>query len=57
MSAIEGQATDGYAAVNGVQMYWRSTGTGGEPLILVHGGFGLADMFGDLPGRLGSGAG
>jgi pimeloyl-ACP methyl ester carboxylesterase len=48
MSAVEGQATEGYAAVNGVGMYWRSTGTGGVPLVLVHGGFGLADMFGDL---------
>jgi pimeloyl-ACP methyl ester carboxylesterase len=48
MSVVEGQATEGYAAVNGVGMYWRSTGTGGVPLVLVHGGFGLADMFGDL---------
>ena len=44
--------TEGYAPVNGVQMYWRSRGTGGPPLVVVHGGFGLADMFGDLLDRL-----
>jgi pimeloyl-ACP methyl ester carboxylesterase len=33
-------------------MYWRSLGTGGTPLVVVHGGFGLADMFGDLLDRL-----
>jgi hypothetical protein len=31
MSIVEGQATEGYVAVNGVEMYWRSTGTGGNP--------------------------
>jgi pimeloyl-ACP methyl ester carboxylesterase len=42
----------GYAAVNGVEMYWDSRGEGAPPLIVVHGGFGLAGMFGDLLDRL-----
>ena len=42
----------GYAPVNGVDMYWESRGTGGTPLIVTHGGFGLTTMFGDLPERL-----
>ena len=42
----------GYAHVNGVKMYWESHGEGGTPLIVVHGGFGLASMLGDLLDRL-----
>jgi pimeloyl-ACP methyl ester carboxylesterase len=52
MSAIEPQVSEGYAAVNGVQMYWRSLGDGGTPLVVVHGGFGVVEMFGDLLDRL-----
>jgi pimeloyl-ACP methyl ester carboxylesterase len=40
--------TEGYAPVNGVQMYWRSVGEGGTPLVVVHGGFGLVDTWGGL---------
>jgi pimeloyl-ACP methyl ester carboxylesterase len=47
--------TEGYAPVNGVNMYWRSLGTGGTPLVVVHGGFGVADMFGGLLDRLAGG--
>jgi pimeloyl-ACP methyl ester carboxylesterase len=36
----------GYASVNGVDMYWESRGSGGTPLIVVHGGFGLTTLFG-----------
>ena len=46
---------EGYAPVNGVRMYWRSLGGGGTPLVVVHGGFGVVDMFGDLLGRLAEG--
>lgn len=42
----------GYAPVNGVEMYWESHGSGGVPLILTHGGFGLASMFAGLIDRL-----
>ena len=40
--------TSGYAPVNGLELYWESRGEGGTPLVVVHGGFGLASMFGDL---------
>jgi pimeloyl-ACP methyl ester carboxylesterase len=50
MTSIE--VTEGYAPVNGVQMYWRSTGQGGTPLVVVHGGFGGVGMFGGLLDRL-----
>jgi pimeloyl-ACP methyl ester carboxylesterase len=40
--------TEGYAPVNGVQMYWRSLGEGGTPLVVVHGGFGGVDQWGGL---------
>jgi pimeloyl-ACP methyl ester carboxylesterase len=46
------QVTEGYAPVNGVQMYWRSTGEGGTPLVVVHGGFGSVDMWDGLLERL-----
>src|SRR5438128_1076041 len=36
----------GYAPVNGLQLYYESYGTGtGEPLVLLHGGFGTTSMF------------
>ena len=38
----------GYAPVNGTDVYWESRGTGGTPLIVVHGGYGLTTMFGDV---------
>jgi pimeloyl-ACP methyl ester carboxylesterase len=37
----------GYAPVNGLNMYYAIYGTG-EPLILLHGGFGLTEMFGPI---------
>jgi pimeloyl-ACP methyl ester carboxylesterase len=37
----------GYAPVNGLGMYYEIHGTG-EPLILLHGGFGLTAMFGEI---------
>jgi pimeloyl-ACP methyl ester carboxylesterase len=40
--------TSGYAPVNGLQMYWESRGTGGTPLVMVHGGFGVTTVFGDV---------
>jgi pimeloyl-ACP methyl ester carboxylesterase len=36
-----------YAPVNGLEMYHEIHGMG-EPLILLHGGFGATGMFGDL---------
>ena len=36
-----------YAPVNGIELYYEIHGTG-EPLIMLHGGFGTFDMFGAL---------
>jgi pimeloyl-ACP methyl ester carboxylesterase len=44
--------TSGYAAVNRLQMYWESRGQGGPPLVMVHGGFGLTTVFGEVPDLL-----
>ncbi|WP_104525652.1 alpha/beta fold hydrolase [Blastococcus atacamensis] len=52
MSAFVEEISEGHATVDGVDMYWRSTGQGGTPLVLVHGGFGVADTFGGLPDQL-----
>jgi pimeloyl-ACP methyl ester carboxylesterase len=39
---------NGYVAVGGTEIYWESRGSGGTPLLLVHGGYGLTSDFGDL---------
>lgn len=44
--------TTGYASVNGMDMYWESRGSRGTPIVVVHGGYGLASMFGELLDRL-----
>jgi pimeloyl-ACP methyl ester carboxylesterase len=42
-------STSGYAPVNGVEVYYAVYGEG-EPLVLLHGGFGQIEMFGpNLP--------
>ncbi len=52
MTATAAPTDSGYAPVNGLRLYFESHGEGGTPLILLHGGFGLTGMFGDLPARL-----
>jgi pimeloyl-ACP methyl ester carboxylesterase len=37
----------GYAPVNGLEMYYQIHGTG-QPLILLHGGGGAIEMFGEV---------
>jgi len=37
-----------YAVVNGLRMYYESYGSGGTPLIAIHGGLGGAAMYGPL---------
>lgn len=39
--------TTGYAPINGLSLYYEIHGAG-EPLVLIHGGFGSVDMFGGL---------
>src|SRR3954452_6441733 len=52
MSVLTGSVSEGYVPVNGVQMYWRSLGEGGTPLVVVHGGFGSAEMMATLAAGL-----
>src|SRR4028119_1239499 len=40
-------ADSGYAPVNGLNMYYEIHGSG-QPLILLHGGFGMTGMFSDI---------
>jgi pimeloyl-ACP methyl ester carboxylesterase len=43
-------AESGYALVDGVLVYWESRGAGGTPLLLAHGGYGVASEFDALAG-------
>lgn len=45
-------ADTGYAPVNGVELYWESHGSGGTPVILVHGGYGTAGLCAPVIGAL-----
>ncbi|MGD0704075.1 MAG: alpha/beta hydrolase [Trebonia sp.] len=46
------QQANGYAPANGAGIYWESRGSGGTPLVLLHGGYGLASVFDGLAGQL-----
>jgi hypothetical protein len=35
MTVFQRERAEGYASVNGVDMYWRSVGAGGTPLVVV----------------------
>jgi len=49
MSTSDAPARTGYAPVNGLQMYFEVHGSGGTPLILLHGGlFDIDQQFGAL---------
>ncbi len=49
-------ATTGYAPVNGLQMYYEIHGSGGTPLLLLHGGlFDIDQQFGALLPHLSQG--
>jgi pimeloyl-ACP methyl ester carboxylesterase len=49
---MEHPGTTGYASISDMDVYWESRGNGGTPLVVVHGGFGLASMFGELLAQL-----
>ncbi|SFT41010.1 Alpha/beta hydrolase family protein [Geodermatophilus amargosae] len=53
MTTTDLRVDEGHAPVTGgVRMYWRSMGEGGTPLVVVHGGFGVTTVFGDVLERL-----
>jgi hypothetical protein len=41
-------AESGFVEVDGTRMYWEGRGSGGTPLLLVHGGYG--HLAGVVPG-------
>ena len=43
-----------YADVNGLSLHYEEHGRGGEPLIMLHGGFGTGDTFGPVLDELAS---
>lgn len=45
MPALPTPATSGYADVNGIRLWYQTYGEG-DPLVLIHGGFGAVEMFG-----------
>ena len=45
----------GYAPGDGTDVYWESQGSGGTPIVLVHGGYGMTSMVGTLAGALAAG--
>ena len=45
-------AQSGYAPVNGLQMYYEVHGSGGVPLVLLHGGLMTIGLLGDLVPRV-----
>ncbi len=51
---MENKVTGGYALVNGINLYYQIHGHG-QPLILLHGGIGAIEMFGEVLPRLAAG--
>jgi pimeloyl-ACP methyl ester carboxylesterase len=45
-SVTQAGVESGYAPVNGLQMYYEIHGTGGVPLLVIHGAFGNTGLFG-----------
>jgi pimeloyl-ACP methyl ester carboxylesterase len=53
-ASAQTQPETGYAPVNGIELYYEIHGTG-DPLVLIHGGVGLIEMFGPLLPALAAG--
>ena len=49
-----GLSAGNYAAVNGLNMYYKIHGVG-KPLVLLHGGVGATEMFDEILPQLGQG--
>lgn len=48
-------AKGGYADVNGIKLYYETHGGTSKPLVLLHGGVGAIEMFGEVLPRLAEG--
>jgi pimeloyl-ACP methyl ester carboxylesterase len=44
---VDSESSGNYAEVNGIRLYYEVHGAG-EPLILLHGGLGAIEMFGEV---------
>lgn len=44
--AMPAASVSGEADVNGIKMYWATYGESGDPVLLIHGGLGHADIWG-----------
>jgi pimeloyl-ACP methyl ester carboxylesterase len=44
---VDGKTGGNYAEVNGIRLYYEVHGAG-EPLVLLHGGLGAVEMFGEV---------
>ncbi len=53
-TSVSSPAQGNYAEVNGLNLYYEVRGEG-DPLILLHGGLGAIEMFGEIPSRLAEG--
>ncbi len=53
-TSVGSPAQGNYAEVNGLNLYYEVRGEG-DPLILLHGGLGAIEMFGEIPSRLAEG--
>lgn len=51
-TSTEQRYDEGFAPVGDLQVYWRSLGEGGTPLVVVHGGFGTVELLGGVLGAL-----
>jgi pimeloyl-ACP methyl ester carboxylesterase len=49
---MDRERATGYAPVNGVNVYWDRRGSGGTPLVVVHGGYGTVSENSDLLDQL-----
>jgi pimeloyl-ACP methyl ester carboxylesterase len=49
---MAGEVSSGYAPADGVDVYWESRGSGGTPLVMVHGGYGTTTRDAGVDGSL-----
>ena len=53
--AKSNSVSNGYARIHGLNMYYEIHGAGEQPLVLIHGGFGLTTMFAEFIPQINAG--